>query len=83
MLVASETYKGIKFVRISSLPLEQKNYIHKSINPNTIIKILQGDTLLNDCVQYKHYENWYRNIYSPLRDTTTVARTTDHLAIAS
>lgn len=82
MLVASELYKGIKFVRISSLPLDQKNQIWKSINPNTVIKILQGDTLLNDCVQYKHYESWYKNFFSPLKEASAVPVATQ-LAIAS
>lgn len=82
MLVASEIYKGIKFVRISSLPLEQKNQIWNSINRDAIIKILKGDTLMNDCVQYKHYLAWYQNNYAPKTGTKALAVSSD-LAIAS
>lgn len=82
MLVAPENYKGIKFVRISSLPLEQKNKIWNSINPQAIIKILKGDMLLNDCIQYKHYETWHKNIYTAAKSSPEVNVSTD-LAIAS
>jgi hypothetical protein len=64
MLAASENYKGIKFIRISSLPSEQRNQIWKSLNPDIVIKILKGETLLADCVQYKHYLSWYENIFN-------------------
>jgi hypothetical protein len=82
MLVASENYKGIKFVRISSLPVDQKNQIWKSIHQNAIIKILKGDTLLNDCIQYKHYVAWYENSYSPVDGAKTILVPAE-LAIAS
>lgn len=82
MLVASENYKGIKFIRISSLPADQKNQIWKSINHRAIIKILKGDTLLNDCVQYKHYVIWYKDDYSPVEGRKTIL-VPDKLAIAS
>ncbi len=82
MLMASELYKGIKFVRISSLPLDQKNQILQSINPENIIKILHNDILLNDCVQYKHYEAWYKNIFAPFK-TVTPTEVNTALAIAS
>ena len=62
--------------------MEQKNKIRNSINPRAIIKILKGDMLLNDCIQYKHYETWHLNIYSPVKSATVVKVPTD-LAIAS
>lgn len=82
MLIGADNYKGIKFVRISSLPLEQKNQIWKSINREAIIKILKGDTLMNDCVQYKHYLAWYQNNYTPEARTKAIS-VSSNLAIAS
>ena len=82
MLAASENYKGIKFVRISSLPLDQKNLIRKSINRREIIKILKEDTLLNDCVQYEHYVTWYKDNFSPNENAKTIPVSTD-FALAS
>lgn len=84
MLAASENYKGIKFVRISSLPVDQKNLIWKSINHDSIIKILSGDTLMNDCVQYQHYVIWYENNYGSDGNAKSIAVSVSaNLALAS
>ncbi|GHM99937.1 hypothetical protein WSM22_14270 [Cytophagales bacterium WSM2-2] len=85
MLVASENYKGIKFVRISSLPVEQKNLIWKSVNTNLVIKILKDDTLLNDCLQYNHYATWYENFFkTTLRpESVQIEHAADSFKIAS
>ncbi len=67
MLAASETYKGIKFIRISSLPAEQKDLIWQSINHDFVIKILKDNTLINDCLQYAHYVTWFEGVFKPSR----------------
>jgi hypothetical protein len=53
-----ENYKGIEFVRISSLPETQKSVFWQSFDKSKIIKILRTDSLLNDCVQYHDYTEW-------------------------
>jgi hypothetical protein len=53
-----ENYKGIEFVRISSLPETQKSVFWQSFDKSKIIKILRTDSLLNDCVQYHDYAEW-------------------------
>lgn len=60
MKAAAEIYKGIEFVRIFSLPDEQKVLIWQSLDRSKIIKILRENTLLNDCIQYQDYLSWYR-----------------------
>jgi hypothetical protein len=60
-----ESYKGIEFVRISTLPEDQKQLIWTSIKRDKIIKILKSDCLLNDCVQLHDYEAWYSENYKP------------------
>ena len=66
MRARSENYKGIEFVQISSLPVEQKKTIYKSLNHNLIINILREDALLNDCLQYQHYITWYENVFATM-----------------
>jgi hypothetical protein len=66
MRTASENYKGIEYVRISSLPPDQKNHIYKSLNHKLIINILKDNALLNDCLQYQNYIIWYENIYKTM-----------------
>jgi hypothetical protein len=64
MKAAAESYKGIHYIQISSLPINQRDVILKSLNSKLVIKILKNDHLLRDCVQYQHYEFWYDNIFS-------------------
>ena len=71
MRVASENYKGIEFVQISSLPVEQKEIMVRSINHKMIITILKNDILLHNCLQYQHYTTWYENVFIPIRREKT------------
>jgi hypothetical protein len=59
MLAKPEQYKGISFIRISSLPVDQRAKIRKDYNRESIIKILKDNTLLNDCIVYDEYVKWY------------------------
>lgn len=63
MRATAENYKGIEYIRISSLPAEQKKNIYQSLNHKLIINILKEKSLLNDCLQYQHYITWYENVY--------------------
>lgn len=63
MRTQSENYKGIEFVRISTLPEDQKQLIWTSLKRDKIIKILKTDCLLNDCIQLRDYEAWYSENY--------------------
>lgn len=56
--MSAETYKGIEFIRISSLPDDQKNQITRTLESHHIIKILRGKDLLPDCVQVAEYKRW-------------------------
>lgn len=58
MKVLPEIYKGIEFIRISSLPEEQKAFLLKNLPSDKIIKILRDNVLLNDCIQYKDFLQW-------------------------
>ena len=64
MKVDVENYKGIEFVRISSLPDDQKEVFWNSFNKLKIIKILRDNELLNDCLQYEDYQVWYKQRYT-------------------
>ncbi|MBY0432542.1 MAG: hypothetical protein K2U26_00365 [Cyclobacteriaceae bacterium] len=58
MRVKAEIFKGIEFVRISSLPNDQKEKIWQSFQHDKIIKIVKDNALLNDCILYHDYVNW-------------------------
>lgn len=59
MKAQPEIFKGIEYVRISSLPGDQREKIWKSFEHNKIIKILQDQALLNDCILYQDYLKWH------------------------
>lgn len=58
--IKPEIYKGISFVRLSSLPMDQKQVIAQSKIRK--IKIKTDSSILADCVQYLDYESWYESI---------------------
>jgi hypothetical protein len=62
-----EVYKGIEFIRISKLPKEQGARIQASIPAEKIFKILRDDeVLLEDCIQYRDYQEWFKKSFQPL-----------------
>lgn len=63
MKVLAENYKGIEYVRISKLPDEQKANLVQTLPSDKIIKILRENELLTDCVQFKHYDAWFKSHY--------------------
>ncbi len=63
-MITGENYKGIDFVRISSLPEEQRLKINVTFSIYKIIKILRDKELLKDCIQYVDYQDWYTKTYS-------------------
>ena len=53
-----EIYKGIEFVRISSMPEEQQALILQTLDKTKIVKILREHELLNDCILTTDYMEW-------------------------
>ncbi|MCW5910597.1 MAG: hypothetical protein KIT62_05955 [Cyclobacteriaceae bacterium] len=73
MLVSAEIYRGIEFVRISKLPPHQQEKIKDSLKHDQVIKILIGNTLADDCVQYHVYQAWYMQMF-PARVTNNTQK---------
>jgi hypothetical protein len=53
--IAPETFGGIEFVRVSSLPENKKIKFWQSPISKKVIMILRGKELLSDCICYKDY----------------------------
>jgi hypothetical protein len=82
MRATSEVYKGIEFVRISSLPADQKVAIWNSFDREKIIKILKVDSLMNDCILYRDYLDWIGQVRTkiievkhPMQEESILLRT--------
>jgi len=63
MKVNSTIYKGIEYVQVNSLPVEQKERLLQTINHDLFIKILIDEKLIGNCLLFKDYEIWFDNIY--------------------
>ncbi|MEQ9591985.1 MAG: hypothetical protein RLN86_05270 [Cyclobacteriaceae bacterium] len=70
----AEHYKGIEFIRISKLPLAQRDQLASTMARENIIKILMDKELVVDCVQYKHYSTWYDAHHSVQAQVATPPR---------
>jgi len=53
------TYKGIEYIRLSSLPQPHAEALKKTLNHQTLIKVLHDDVVIADCVLYHAYEAWF------------------------
>jgi len=59
--LAKRSFKGIEYIRLSSLSLSHADKLAKSLNSRTIIKIQMQDSIIDDCVLYHAYEDWFNN----------------------
>ncbi len=76
MKAQPEIFKGIEYVRISSLPGEQREKIWGSFQHGKIIKIVKDQALLNDCILYQDYESWLREHHEHTAPVATGPRAT-------
>jgi adenosyl cobinamide kinase/adenosyl cobinamide phosphate guanylyltransferase len=58
MAMTIENFRGIEFVRISSMPKEQQEKVWNSFEKERIIKIIKDKALMNDCILYKDFTVW-------------------------
>jgi hypothetical protein len=57
-ILLKESYRGIDYIRIQSLPLAQSSLFRAWLTPSHIINIQVNEEILRDCVLFKHYEEW-------------------------
>ncbi len=69
----AENFKGIEFIRISSLPQEQKDQIWQSFQQDKIIKIVKDQALMNDCILYQDYLSWLDQQKHLPKSNTTIS----------
>jgi hypothetical protein len=60
-----ERFKGIEFVRISSLPKEQQKQVWASFEREKIIKIVRDQSLMNDCILVHDFAAWQAQFQVP------------------
>jgi len=55
-------YRGIEFICVSELPDNQQLLLQQVRDPERI-KILMAGKILNNCIQYKAYCDWYTTVF--------------------
>lgn len=65
MKVNSKIYKGIEYVQLNELPETQQKEILTTLDQEVLIKILIDGKVLTNCLQYKDYENWFEQTFTP------------------
>ena len=57
--IKERVFRGIHFIRIQDLPVDQAESIREHLKGEQIIKIMINREIISDCVQYAHYEEWF------------------------
>lgn len=65
MMNELKVFKGIEYIQLDELPLEQQELMISTINTSLFIKIMIDGKIISNCLQYKDYTNWYLTIYKP------------------
>jgi hypothetical protein len=74
MLVAPQSYRGIDFVREADLPPAQQLVLRQSANPPERIKILINGKVVEDCIYYKDYQQWFERVYRTAKQGVDVSK---------
>jgi len=67
--LTEEVYRGIHYIRVSELPEDQQELFKEWLPSDQMIKIMIQKVVLEDCVQFHHYEHWYDNVF-PTQERT-------------
>ncbi len=62
MKVQAKLYRGIEFINVSELPADQQLLLQHALHPERIKILLEGK-ILNNCIQYTAYSDWYATVY--------------------
>jgi hypothetical protein len=65
MKINSKIYKGIEYIQITELPSNQRERLLQTLNRDLFIKIMIDGKIISQCLQYKDYAVWFKNVYQP------------------
>jgi hypothetical protein len=68
-------YRGISFIRIHDLPSDQQVFLKSSPNYPERIKLLIDGKILDQCILYAEYIEWFVNVYKQVQEQGTLENT--------
>ena len=64
MKAKARLFKGIEFITVSELPPDQRMLIENSPTGPERIKILIEGKIVENCIQYSNYLQWYNTVFA-------------------
>jgi hypothetical protein len=71
-MVAPRHFKGIHYVKVSDLPVDQRSLILQKPYNKILIKIIIDDQIEPYCISYNDYKNWHEIVYQANETTNKV-----------
>ncbi len=78
MKAKARFYRGIEFISVSDLPVDQQLLLQHMQDPERI-KILMDGKILSNCIQYKEYSGWFASVYERSVSTTKANTVTEEV----
>ncbi len=78
MKAEAKIFRGIEFISVNELPADQQLLLRHAQHPERI-KILSEGKILNNCIQYNAYSDWYATVYK--RSVAVSKKTTSQEAV--
>jgi len=66
--ISPQNYRGIFYVKLETLPEEQKYQLSNWLPATELIKLKVEENIIDNCVNYQDYLFWYENFYSLEKD---------------
>lgn len=63
MKVQGRVYRGIEYINIQELPIDQQQALHQSPSYPERVKIMIEGKILDGCLLYRSYLEWYVQVY--------------------
>ena len=60
--LSKESFKGIEYIRLQSLPMVQASLLKAWLQPKCVINIQVGEDILRDCVLFRYYDEWFNTL---------------------
>ena len=71
MKASATFYRGISFIQIHDLPSDQQVFLRSSPNNPERIKLLIDGKILDECILYAEYIEWFVNVYKKVQEHGT------------
>jgi hypothetical protein len=62
--ISAQNYRGIAYVHLDNLPIDQQSQLDEWMPATEFIKIKTAERVIDHCVSYRDYLHWFENFYA-------------------